>query len=176
MNLQTGVIVFFTGLSGAGKTTLARALTNVLEANGRKVTLLDGDEIRTWLSNGLGFSRQDRDTNILRIGRVATEVARHGGIAICAAIAPYPEARMKVRSMAESAGVAYIEVYLSTSIEICERRDPKGLYRQVRQGSMLGFTGIDDPYEPPLAPTITLDTNECDVSSAVSVLLEALKK
>lgn len=168
--------MFFTGLPGAGKTTLAKALAGLLETRGRTVTLLDGDEIRTWLSNGLGYSRQDRDINVSRIGRVAAEVARHGGIAVCAAIAPYREARERVKSMVEATGAIHIEVYLSTPIEICELRDPKGHYRKARGGAVSGFTGVDDPYEPPLDPVISLDTSECGLDAAVNVVFEAFNR
>lgn len=175
MKCQRGIVIFFTGLPGAGKSTLAKALTDLLETRGQKVTLLDGDEIRTWLSNGLGYSREDRDTNILRIGRVAAEIARHGGTAVCAAIAPYREARAKVRSMVEAANAIHIEVYVSTPIETCERRDPKGLFRDAREGGLLGFTGVDDPYEPPLTPTIALDTSEYGLNAAVSAVFEVVR-
>jgi sulfate adenylyltransferase len=170
------LVVFFTGLPGSGKTTLAKALADSVESSGRTVTLLDGDEIRTWLSNGLGYSRQDRDTNVLRIGRVAAEIARHGGVTICAAIAPYREARAAVRSMVEATGALYIEVYLSTPVEICERRDPKGHYRKARDGGVPLFTGVNDPYEPPLSPTLALDTSKHDVAAALDAVFAAISR
>jgi sulfate adenylyltransferase len=123
---------------------------------GRRVTMLDGDVVRTHLSKGLGFSKEDRDVNILRIGFVAAEIVRHGGVVVCAAVSPYRETRDEVRSMMEEG--RFIEIYVDTPIEVCEQRDPKGLYAKARQGSLKGFTGIDDPYEPPLKAEITLDT------------------
>jgi sulfate adenylyltransferase len=133
-------------------------LAVLLQEHGRTVTLLDGDVIRTHLSNGLGFSKEDRDTNIRRIGFVASEIARHGGIAICAAISPYLATRNDVRSMV--GGGRFIEVYVDTPIEICEARDTKGLYASARRGDLKGFTGIDDPYEEPLNPEIRLTTTD----------------
>lgn len=157
-----GVCVWLTGLSGAGKSTVADALTQQLRARSRAVTLLDGDAVRTHLSKGLGFSREDRDTNVLRIGFVAGEVVRHGGIVICAAISPYRATRDAVRAMVEgvdgAGSGAFVEVHVATPIEECERRDVKGLYAKARRGELTGFTGVDDPYEQPLAPEVTLDT------------------
>jgi sulfate adenylyltransferase len=157
-----GVCVWLTGLSGAGKSTVANALAQQFRARSRAITVLDGDAVRTHLSKGLGFSREDRDTNVLRIGFVAGEVVRHGGIVICAAISPYRATREAVRAMVESvegAGAgAFVEVHVATPIEECERRDVKGLYARARRGELTGFTGVDDPYEQPLKPEITLDT------------------
>jgi len=151
-----GTCVWFTGLSASGKSTTAETLERLVIDHGRRVTLLDGDVVRTHLSKGLGFSKQDRDLNIRRIGFVASEIVRHGGFVICAAISPYRVIRDEVRSMMEEG--RFIEVYVSTPIEECERRDPKGLYAKARQGTLTGFTGVDDPYEPPACPEITLDT------------------
>ncbi len=153
---QQGVCVWFTGLSGAGKSTTAEILAVLLMEVGRRFTLLDGDVVRTHLSKGLGFSKQDRDTNIRRIGFVATEIVRHGGIAICAAVSPYRATRAEVRAMIDDQH--FIEVFVDTPIEECERRDVKGMYAQARRGEITGFTGIDDPYEPPLAADLVLDT------------------
>ncbi len=156
---MSGVCFWFTGLSGAGKSTVASALARKLEARGHVVTLLDGDAVRQLLSKGLGFSRADRDANVLRIGFVAGEVVRHGGVAICAAISPYRAARDAVRAMIEAIQPdGFVEIFVDTPIEECERRDVKGLYAQARAGKLTGFTGIDDPYEPPPAPEVTLDT------------------
>ncbi|MCS7056823.1 MAG: bifunctional sulfate adenylyltransferase/adenylylsulfate kinase, partial [Thermoflexales bacterium] len=156
---KQGFCVWFTGLSGAGKSTVAEALISMLMERGRQVTLLDGDIVRTHLSKGLGFSREDRDTNILRIGFVAGEVVRHNGIAVCAAISPYRAARDAVRRMIEEIGEGrFIEVFVDTPIEVCEQRDAKGMYAKARRGEIKGFTGVDDPYERPLNPEITLDT------------------
>lgn len=153
---RQGVCIWFTGLSGAGKSTTAEILTSLLMERGRQVTLLDGDVVRTHLSKGLGFSREDRDTNILRIGFVAGEIARHGGTVICAAISPYRATREEVRKMVGDD--RFVEVFVDTPIEVCEARDVKGLYARARRGQITGFTGVDDPYEPPIDPEITLDT------------------
>ena len=153
---RQGVCVWFTGLSGAGKSTTAEILTELLLEHGRQVTLLDGDVVRTHLSRGLGFSKEDRDTNIRRIGFVASELVRHGGVTICAAVSPYRATRNDVRNMV---GVdRFIEVFVDTPLEICEERDTKGIYAQARRGEIKHFTGIDDPYETPLSPEIKLDT------------------
>jgi len=152
---KQGFCIWFTGLSGSGKSTTAEVLTSLLLERGRQVTVLDGDVVRTHLSTGLGFSREDRDTNILRIGFVAGEIARHGGAVICAAISPYRATRNEARKMV---GENFIEVFVDTPIEVCEQRDVKGLYARARRGQITGFTGVDDPYEPPANPEITLDT------------------
>jgi sulfate adenylyltransferase len=153
---QQGVSVWFTGLSGAGKSTIAEILTVLLLEHGRQVTLLDGDVVRTHLSQGLGFSKEDRDINVRRIGFVASEVVRHGGVSVCAAVSPYRATREDVRNMI---GVdRFIEVFVDTPLEICERRDTKGIYAKARRGEIKHFTGIDDPYEVPPHPEITLET------------------
>jgi len=153
---QQGVCVWFTGLSGAGKSTIAEILTVLLLEHGRQVTLLDGDVVRTHLSQGLGFSKEDRDINVRRIGFVASEIVRHGGVTVCAAVSPYRATREDVRNMI---GVdRFIEVFVDTPLEICERRDTKGIYAKARRGEIKNFTGIDDPYEVPPHPEITLDT------------------
>ena len=153
-----GFTVLFTGLSGAGKSILANALAAMLrESDDRPVTLLDGDVVRKNLSSELGFSREHREINLRRIGFVATEIARHGGIAVCALIAPYAAARRELRETVEAVG-EFVEVYVSTPLETCEARDPKGLYAKVRAGLIEGFTGIDDPYEVPVNPDITINT------------------
>jgi sulfate adenylyltransferase len=153
---QQGVCVWFTGLSGAGKSTTAEVLTVLLLERGRQATVLDGDVVRTHLSKGLGFSKEDRDTNIRRIGFVAAEIVRHGGLAICAAVSPYLATRQEVRDMVGQDH--FIEVFVDTPLEVCEQRDAKGMYAKARRGEITGFTGIDDPYEPPTHPEITLDT------------------
>ncbi len=153
---RQGVCIWFTGLSGAGKSTTAAVLELLLLEGGRQATVLDGDIVRTHLSKGLGFSQEDRDTNIRRIGFVAAEIVKHGGLVICAAISPYQATRDEVRSMV-GAG-QFVEVFVDTPLEECERRDTKGLYAQARRGEIHGFTGIDDPYEPPRHPEIRLDT------------------
>lgn len=153
---RQGVCIWFTGLSGSGKSTTADVLTVRLQEHGRQVTVIDGDVARTFLSQGLGFSREDRDMNIRRIGYVASEIVRHGGIAVCAAISPYRATRNDVRRMVGAGH--FIEVFVDTPLEVCESRDSKGLYARARRGEITGFTGIDDPYEPPLEPEIVLNT------------------
>ena len=154
-----GFCVWFTGLSGSGKSTTATELAELLEAAGRIVTVLDGDRIRTHLSKGLGFSRADRDANIRRIGFVASEIVRHGGAVICAAISPYRATRDECRALIGPDH--FVEAYVNAPIQVCEARDPTGLYARARRGELTGFTGIDDPYEPPLTPELVLDTVAC---------------
>lgn len=153
---KQGACIWFTGLSGAGKSTTAEVLAVLLQQSGRQVTLLDGDVVRTHLSRGLGFSREDRDVNIRRIGFVAGEIVRHGGMVICAAISPYRATRNDVRNMVGADH--FVEVYVDTPIEVCEQRDTKGLYAMARRGELEGFTGIDDPYEAPEHPEIVIET------------------
>jgi sulfate adenylyltransferase len=153
---EQGFCLWFTGLSGAGKSTIAEVLTVLLLERGRQITVLDGDVVRTHLSKGLGFGKEDRDTNIRRIGFVAAEVVRHNGAAICAAVSPYRAARNECRAMVGDD--RFIMVYVDTPIEECERRDKKGMYAKARRGEIKGFTGIDDPYEPPIDPEIALQT------------------
>lgn len=153
---KQGVCIWFTGLSGAGKSTTAEVLTHLLLQHGRQVTVLDGDVVRTHLSKGLGFSKEDRDVNIRRIGFVAAEIVRHGGTVVCAAVSPYRATRNDVRAMVGSDH--FVEVYVNTPLEVCEQRDYKGMYAKARRGEITGFTGIDDPYEPPENPEIELDT------------------
>ena len=152
---QQGLCIWFTGLSGSGKSTTAEVLTVKLLEHGRQVTVLDGDIVRTHLSKGLGFSKEDRDINIRRIGFVAAEIVRHGGVVICAAISPYRATRNDVRNMV---GDGFIETFIDTPLEVCEDRDIKGLYAKARRGEIKGFTGIDDPYEAPENPELTLTT------------------
>ncbi|MET9020749.1 adenylyl-sulfate kinase [Actinopolymorpha sp. NPDC004070] len=172
---QRGLVVFFTGLSGSGKSTLARRLHDlVLERGDRTVTQLDGDVVRRMLSAGLGFSRADREANIARIGFVAAEVARHGGLAICAPIAPYAATRAEVRRMVEAAGGTFVLIHVSTPLAECERRDRKGLYAKARAGLIPEFTGISDPYEPPDDADLALDTSDVTVEDAVAKVLGLL--
>ena len=155
---EQGVCVWFTGLPSAGKSTIAEILTVMLMERGRRVTLLDGDVVRTHLSKGLGFSREDRDTNILRIGFVASEIVRHHGVVLCAAVSPYRVTRNQARSMIGDD--RFVLVFVDTPIEVCEQRDVKGLYAKARRGEVRDFTGVDDAYERPTAPEITLSTTE----------------
>lgn len=175
MPTGNGRVVFFTGLSGSGKSTIARELVKSLAAT-RAVTLLDGDVVRTHLSKGLGFSKADRDTNIRRIGWVAAEVAKHGGVAVCAPIAPYDETRQWVRDLVQRAAGpdAFVLVWVATPLEVCEARDVKGLYASARAGRLTGFTGIDDPYEAPTDADIVLDTSQVGLDDAVQNVLRRL--
>jgi sulfate adenylyltransferase len=153
---RQGVCVWLTGLHNAGKSTTAGVLTTLLLEYGRNVTLLDGDVVRTHFSEGLGFSKEDRDDHVRRIGFVASEIVRHGGIAVCAAVSPYRATRNEVRNMIGSD--QYIEVFVDTPLDVCEQRDTKGLYARARRGEIKGFTGIDDVYEAPQHPEIRVET------------------
>ncbi|HYO36626.1 MAG TPA: adenylyl-sulfate kinase [Geodermatophilus sp.] len=168
-----GVAVFLTGLSGAGKSTIADALVAELEAGGRPVTVLDGDVVRTHLSSELSFSREDRDLNIRRIGFVAGEVVKHGGTVVVAAIAPYERAREEARALVERHG-RFVLVHLATPLAVCEARDVKGLYARARAGEIRGFTGIDDPYEPPVSPEVVLDTSVTPLAESVARIRAAV--
>ena len=172
---KQGFTVFFTGLSGSGKSTIANALmVKLMEMGGRPVTLLDGDVVRKHLSSELGFSKEHRDLNINRIGYVASEITKNGGIAICAPIAPYTSTRRNVREMIESYG-AFVEVHVATSLEECERRDRKGLYKLAREGKIKEFTGISDPYEEPSEPELRVDTEGVDVDNCAHQVLLTLE-
>jgi sulfate adenylyltransferase len=172
---KQGFTVFFTGLSGSGKSTIANALmVKLMEMGGRPVTLLDGDVVRKHLSSELGFSKEHRDINIKRIGYVASEITKNGGIAICAPIAPYTATRRAVREMTEAFG-AFIEIHVATSIEECERRDRKGLYKLAREGKIKEFTGISDPYEAPTHAELVVDTENVDVDHCAHQVLLKLE-
>ncbi|MFC7703200.1 bifunctional sulfate adenylyltransferase/adenylylsulfate kinase [Plastorhodobacter daqingensis] len=172
---QQGFTVFFTGFSGSGKSTIANALmVKLMEMGGRPVTLLDGDVVRKHLSSELGFSKEHRDINIRRIGYVASEITKNGGIAICAPIAPYTATRRSVREMIEAYG-AFVEVHVATSIEECEKRDRKGLYKLAREGKIKEFTGISDPYEEPANPELRLDTAGLEVDHCAHQVLLKLE-
>lgn len=173
---RQGLVLFFTGLSGSGKSTLARALTDrLLEKGGRTVTSLDGDVVRRNLSAGLTFSKADRETNIRRIGWVAAEIARHGGVAVCSPIAPFDETRRQVRAMVEEAGGAFFLVHVATPLEECERRDRKGLYAKARRGEIPEFTGISSPYEMPLDASVRVDTTGRSIDEALEDVVAALR-
>lgn len=171
-----GFAILVTGLPAAGKTTLGTALAAELSGRfGRAVTLLDGDEVRKLLSSELGFSREHRRLNVLRHGYIAAEIAKHGGIAICSLIAPYESDRAEMRRMVGRRG-SFVEIYLSTPLAECIRRDPKGLYARARAGELWHMTGIDDPYEPPPRPELELDGGQLSVAETVAAVTEYLIK
>lgn len=167
---NTGFTIWFTGLSGAGKSTLSEAIQRRLNARGRNVEILDGDVVRTHLSKGLGFSREDRDTNIKRIAFVCSLLTRNGAICISAAIAPYREAREWARKEIGN----FVEVYVKCPIEVCRERDVKGLYKLVDEGKIKNFTGVDDPYEEPENPELVIETNKESVEESVNRILAKL--
>ena len=169
-----GFCVWFTGLSGSGKSATSDALTSLLLERGRQVTILDGDVVRTHLSKGLGFSAEDRDTNIRRIGFVAGELVRHGGVVVCAAVSPYRSTRNECRSMVGAD--QFFEVFVDTPIDVCESRDVKGLYAKARRGELKGFTGIDDPYEAPLNPELTIETVEASPEDNARLIIDLLRE
>jgi sulfate adenylyltransferase len=170
---RQGVCVWFTGFSGSGKSTTAEALTVLLMEHGRQVTVLDGDVVRTNLSKGLGFSKEDRDTNIRRIGYVASEIVRHGGVVVCAAVSPYRATRDDVRNLVGTD--RFIEVFVNTPLEVCEERDTKGMYARARRGELKEFTGISDPYEAPENPEVDLDTVANSAETNASLVLDYVK-
>jgi len=175
MSEQKGFTIFFTGLSGSGKSTTSDLVEARLSAMlHRPITVLDGDEARQHLSSELGFSKEDRDTNIRRIGFIASLITKHEGIAICAPIAPYRKIRREVRQMIEQYG-GFIEVHMATSLEECERRDVKGLYAKARAGEIELFTGISDPYEDPEQPELRIDTEGMSLEQSCQMVIEALE-
>jgi adenylyl-sulfate kinase len=170
---RAGFTVWLTGLSGAGKTTISRLLAAELEQRGLAVEVLDGDVVRTHLSRGLGFSREDRDTNIGRIGWVAARLTRHGAAVIVAVISPYDAARLQARRSVEEFG-PFVEVWVKASVEECARRDVKGLYARALAGELKGLTGVDDPYEPPGHAEVVADTERLSPEESTRLVLEAL--
>jgi sulfate adenylyltransferase len=174
---RQGITLFFTGLSGSGKSTLANIVfAKLIESGSRPVSLLDGDVVRQNLSSELGFSKKHRDINIRRIGFVASEITKNGGVAICAPIAPYAETRRAVREMIEQHG-AFIEVHVATPLEVCESRDRKGLYAKARNGIIPEFTGISDPYDVPEQPELRINTSGlAPVEAAQEIMLYLLKE
>jgi len=170
-----GFTVWFTGLSGSGKTTISDLVAPELERRGLLVERLDGDVVRTHLSHGLGFSKADRDANIERIGWVASRLTRAGAAVVVSAISPYEEARRKARSLVEEFG-AFVEVYVATSVEECERRDVKGLYAKARAGEIPGFTGVSDPYEEPADPELRIDTTKHDPTESAQIVIAKLEE
>jgi adenylylsulfate kinase len=173
---QKGATLWFTGLSGSGKSTIAFTLEHVLVQRGRLAYVLDGDNIRHGLNKNLGFSAADREENIRRIGEVAKLFADCGVLTMTSFISPYRADRDKVRALHVEGKLPFIEVFVNTPIETCEQRDPKGLYKKARAGQLKGFTGIDDPYEPPLKPELTIDATNTSPQQATVMLLEYLEK
>jgi sulfate adenylyltransferase len=173
---QQGFTIFCTGLSGAGKSTIARVIqARLLEMGGKPVTLLDGDIVRRNLSSELGFSKEHRDINVRRIGFVASEITKNRGIAICAPIAPYALTRRQIRETIEAHG-GFVEVYVATPLEVCEMRDRKGLYAKARAGLVQGFTGVNDPYEPPENPEVQIDTTSMTPDEAAQEVILHLER
>jgi len=170
-----GFTVWFTGLSGSGKSTIAHLIGPELDRRGCVVEYLDGDTVRTHLSKGLGFSKEDRDTNIERIGWVASRLTRQGGAVICAAISPYSETRAKARELVEEFG-PFVEVYVKASVEECARRDVNGLYAKAFAGEIKGFTGVDDPYEAPVSPEVVVDTEQTEPDEAAALVVAKLEE
>jgi adenylylsulfate kinase len=167
-----GVTIWLTGLSGAGKTSVARCLEAELKSQNCKVEVLDGDLIRTWLSQGLGFSKKDRDINVRRVGFVANLLSRNGVIVIAATISPYQEIRDEIRAINQD----FVEVYINTPLEVCEARDVKGLYAKARAGEIKGFTGIDDPYEVPKNPEVVCESVQETVEQSTNKVIGTLEK
>ena len=172
---QSGFTLWFTGLSGAGKTTIAELVRPELERRGRLVEWLDGDEVREHLSKGLGFSKEDRDTNIDRIGWVASRLTRHGAAVIVSAISPYREARDNARTMIAANGM-FVEVFVNASVEECARRDVKGLYEKAFKGEIKEFTGVSDPYEAPERPEIRIESEHEEPQESAERILELLEQ
>jgi adenylylsulfate kinase len=171
--MSKGFTLWFTGLSGAGKTTIAELVGPELERRGYLVEYLDGDVVRTHLSKGLGFSKEDRDTNIERIGWVASRLTRHGAAVLVSAISPYEETRRNARELVEEHG-RFVEVFVATSVEECARRDVKGLYEKAFSGEIKEFTGVSDPYEEPAKPELRIDTEEHDPEESARLVLDKL--
>ena len=172
-SLFGGVTVWLTGLPSAGKTTIARALEKKLIDAGHKVEVLDGDVVRTHLTKGLGYSREDRDENVRRIGFVASLLARNGVVVLCSVVSPYRETRDEVRQMHDG---RFVEVYVSTPVDVCQERDVKGLYAQAAAGKVQGMTGVDDPYEPPLTPEVVVPTHTQSLDESVETVWRSLNK
>lgn len=173
--MAKGFTLWFTGMSGAGKSTLSAPVAERLRAAGLKVELLDGDEVRTHLSKGLTFSREDRDINVRRIGFVARLLARNGVVAVTAAISPYRAVREEVRQLVTADGAAFVEVYVHCPVEVLAERDVKGLYKKALAGEIANFTGVSDPYEPPVSPEIVIDSSTEKVADSIDTILAKLR-
>jgi sulfate adenylyltransferase len=168
-----GFCLWFTGLSGSGKTTTAQRVLQLLEQRGRTVTMLDGDVVRTHLSKGLGFSREDRDENVRRVGFVAAEIVRHGGAVVCALVSPYRSTRDEVRRLM---GAGFVEVFVDTPLEVVQARDVKGLYAGAKRGEVAALTGVSDPYEPPLEPELRLETVDRTAADNAASVIDYLER
>ncbi|MGV9287436.1 adenylyl-sulfate kinase [Streptomyces sp. NPDC003719] len=175
-HVTTGATVWLTGLPSAGKTTIAHELAGRLREEGRRVEVLDGDEIREFLSAGLGFGREDRHTNVQRIGFVAELLARNGVTALVPVIAPYADSRDAVRGRHETHGTAYVEVHVATPVEVCSVRDVKGLYAKQAAGELTGLTGVDDPYEEPVAPDLRIESQDQTVHESAAAVYALLSE
>lgn len=173
---KKGLIIFFTGISGVGKTTLSKKLANFLQKEKRKtVTVLDGDEVRTWLSTGLGFSEADRKTNMMRVGKVAIEIARHGGTVICALIAPYESTRNEIKKLSKPIA-HFLEIYVHAPLDVLEGRDVKGLYEKAKSDKSIKMSGAGDVYEKPKSPDVDIDSSKVSIKEALAKILKALPK
>ncbi|MEU9559677.1 adenylyl-sulfate kinase [Streptomyces fumanus] len=175
-HVTSGATVWLTGLPSAGKTTIAHELAGRLRAGGRRVEVLDGDEIREFLSAGLGFSREDRHTNVQRIGFVAELLARNGVLALVPVIAPYADSREAVRKRHQESGTGYLEVHVATPVEVCSVRDVKGLYAKQAAGELTGLTGVDDPYEEPVAPDLRIESQDQTVQESAAAVYALLSE
>jgi len=173
--VSDGATVWLTGLSGAGKSTVAGILEGALRERGERVEVLDGDVIRTNLSKGLGFSKEDRDAHVERLGWVASRITRHGGAVIVAAISPYEQARKNARALVEEHG-PFVEIHVKTSLDECARRDVNGLYAKAFAGEIKGFTGVDDPYEAPASPEIVVDTEGIEPEESAAIVIARLEE
>ncbi len=174
--LDRGVVVWLTGLPGSGKTTLARGVAEKLKAKGYRVELLDGDWARRTVSEGAGFTREERRRHLRRIAWIARLLARNGVIVLCSFVSPYRDVRREVREIVEEEGIPFIEVYVKASLETVMKRDPKGLYAKALRGEIKHMTGVDDPYEPPESPEVVVDTEKLSVEKGVHMILSALKR
>ena len=174
--MDKGFVIWITGLPGSGKTTIARGVAEKLKEKGLKVELLDGDEVRKWLSPEAGFTREDRTRHLIRVAHVAKLLARNGVAVIASFVSPYRDVREKARQIVEGEGLPFIEVYVECSLEECIRRDPKGLYKRALKGEIKHMTGIDDPYEPPINPEIKINTEKESITNNINKVLNRIRE